>query len=181
MANNIKPKLGALIVAKPGAIEGQILFAEEEIVKYGFEILAKETILLTDEQITKFYGGGKDGNEWEKNLGEKISSSCINSGIDILTHFGTTDVQEIGALGKKMNENYLKMGKITVLLIGPNRHNERNFFSRLSEAVEHFRFLFCEDTIEKANKEKRAFKNVFHLTRTPEEFSFQYDVIWSPE
>lgn len=180
MANN-KPELGALIVGKPGVLEGQMIFVEEVLPKYGFEVLKKETMLLTEDQIIKFYGGGKDGKEWEKGLGEKISSSCIEAGIDLQAHFGTTNVEKIGALGKRMNEDYLRLGGITVLLIGPNDHDERNFFIRLAREVEHFRSLFCDDDIRIANEMKRAFKNVFHLTRTPEEFIYQYDVLWPPE
>jgi len=180
MANN-KPELGALIVAKPGAIEGQLTFAKEEIVKYGFEILREGTVVPTEDQITKFYISGEDGKEWEKNLGEKIFSASTKAGINVLEHFGTVDPAELGLLGRKWNEDYLRSGEITILLIGPNGHDQKNFFIRLSEAVEHFRLLFCGDDIGLANKERRAYRNAFHLSRTPEEFDYQYSILFPPE
>jgi len=173
-----KPEIGALIVAKPDATAMQIDFARKQIVKFGFEIIDEKNVKLGKEQAKAFYGGDL---KWIRNLGHKIISSCEKAELDIVGHYGTKDPEKLGKMGLEWNVEYFISGFITVFLVEANGRGSEDFFSNIEDLVAHLRSLFSTDKPEDANREKRAWRTVFHLSRTPDEFDKQFPLFFSGE
>lgn len=171
-ANNV----ATLVLIKPDKIDSA-QYIVEHIEKSGLKIIKNETLTLSEQQIKEFY---KDEEEWLKKLGKKIDSSCSQEGMDAFSKFNIQkdNYLELGKVGKKWNEAYLRIGPVVALLVGPNGSRVEKFFADIEETVEFLRMVLCNDYFKDANEQGRAFHNGIHLARDKEEFEYQANIIW---
>lgn len=171
-----KNSFATLVLIKPDKVD-QVEYIVGHIEKSGLEILKNEPLSLTPEQAKNFYSNDE---AWLIKLGKKISSSCFQEIIDPFSKFNIErdNYLELGRLGKKWNEDYLNLGPVVALLVGPNGSRVEKFFEEIEETIEFLRAVLCNDTFKNANEEGRAYHNGIHLARTPQEFEHQVKIIW---
>ncbi|NPA85876.1 MAG: nucleoside-diphosphate kinase [bacterium] len=107
-----------LVIIKPDAVKrglvGEIISRFE---RAGLEIVALRMLRASKEQLEQLYPSNK---EWLIKIGEKISESLKEHGINPASVFGTDDPYVIGTIARSKLIEYMSSGPIVALVLqGP--------------------------------------------------------------
>lgn len=159
-----------LVLIKPDAIERNLV---GEIIKRfennGFKILAMKMVKVDRKLAEEHY---LDSKEQLIGMGKKTLENTNKE--DVKNIFGTFDALEIGKTLRKWLVEFLENKKVIAMVLeGENaikRVREIVGFTDPSKAAKGtIRGDFAADSIERANKEKRATRNLVHASGSIEE------------
>ena len=161
-----------LIVFKRDSVErglvGEILNRFEKI---GLRVLASKTAKVGPEFVAMHY---PDKEDYLKSVGEKTLESYAKEGIDPRDFFGTTDSLKIGQQIRKWNMDYLSTGPVLALVLEGNRAVElvRKIVGKTDPSGSNpgsIRGDYSSDSIDIANRQRRAVRNLIHASSSVEE------------
>ena len=172
----------AFVILKPEAIKerlvGEIISRFE---KHGLRVVAMKTVKVSKEQAEKLY---PDSKEQLEGMGLKTLSSSSEK--DILDIFGTRDPYEIGKILNEWNRRYIMSDKVICVLFEGD-----NALEKVKKIVGHtdpskaekgtIRGDLANDSIEQANKEKRACKNLVHRADSKERVDYEASIFFTKE
>ncbi|MEM0480907.1 MAG: nucleoside-diphosphate kinase [Candidatus Aenigmatarchaeota archaeon] len=159
-----------LVLIKPDAIERKLI---GEIIKRfeqaNLKIVALKMLKATRAKLAKHYVGTK---EYLISLGNKTLSNMKKEEVEKI--FGSLDPYKIGKTIRNWLIEYLNNKEVVAIVLeGENavqKVREIVGFTDPSKAAKGtIRGDFGEDSIEKANSEKRAVRNLVHASGSKEE------------
>ncbi|MEM5832516.1 MAG: nucleoside-diphosphate kinase [Candidatus Aenigmatarchaeota archaeon] len=170
-----------LVLIKPDAIERKLAGEIIKRFEQEFEILAMKVVRVSRELAEKHY---RATEEQLIGMGKKtLESSSLE---DVMKIFGTKDPLEIG---KKLREwliEFLTNKKVIAIVLGGEKAVER-----VRKMVGHtnpakaekgtIRGDFGQDSIEKANLEKRCVRNLVHASGSLSEADYEIKVWFKDE
>lgn len=175
-----------LILIKSDAIERNL--TEEIIKRYegvGLRVIAKKTVKADKELAAKHY---PDSDSQIVGMGNKTLKAAKDAGkLDSVKEiFGTENPKEIGMiLRERLIESITSSTVIAIVLEGENaiqKAREVTGFTDPSKAENGtIRSDFGDDSIYKANSERRATRNLVHASGNKEEAEREISLWFSPE
>lgn len=156
-----------LIVFKPDSVErglvGEILNRFEKI---GLRVLASKTAKVGPEFVAMHY---PDREDYLKSVGEKTLKNYVEEGVDPREVFGTADALKIGQQIRRWNMDYLSRGSVMALVLEGNRAVElvRKIVGKTNPSESgpgSIRGDYSSDSIDIANRERRAVRNLIHAS-----------------
>lgn len=161
-----------VILIKPDGVKrgltGEIL---KRIEQRGLKIVALKLVNASKAQIDDHYP--KD-EKWVRRLGEKTLNTYEKYGYDAKVELGTTDAMEIGKIVRGWIIDFMISGPVVKALIegihavDQMRKLAGNTMPALADAGT-LRGDYSVDSAASANRDKRAVRNIIHVSETPEE------------
>lgn len=160
------------LMIKPDAVRMKLI---GEIIKRiessGFEIAEMRMIYPTKELVERFY---PSNDEWFTSVGNKSAKSYEKVGLSLEDTFGTEDRCEIGKIIKSWLVKFICSGKVVLMIIqgedAIQKVRKLAGYTDPSEAEKGtIRGDLTDESIERANREKRAVENLVHVSDSPEE------------
>lgn len=161
-----------VILVKPDGVKrgltGEVL---KRIEQRGLKIVAIRMVEVSRKQVDEHYP--KD-EKWIRRLGEKTLNTYEKYGYDAKVELGTTDAMEIGKMVRGWIIDFMVSGPIVkavvegIHAVDQMRKLVGNTMPALASAGT-IRGDYSVDSAASANKDKRAVRNIVHVSETPEE------------
>lgn len=160
------------LMIKPDAVRKKLI---GEIIKRiedsGLEIIKMKMAEPTKERVEKFYPSNK---EWFTSVGNKSARSYEKAGLSLKETFGTEERYEIGKIIKSWLVKFICSGKVVPMILeGEDAIQKVRKLAGYTDPAEAekgtIRGDLTDESIEQANKEKRAVENLVHASSDPEE------------
>jgi len=172
-----------VVLIKPDGVKrahiGEVISRFERM---GLKIVAMKMVWAGYDQLGKHY---TDKEEYIKNMGKKTLATYKEYGKDPGQDLGTTDPLRLGVMIRKWTIDYIGSGPIVAILI-EGRHAVNNVKSIAGPTMPvdaqagTIRGDLSTDSAVYGNLEKRAVKNVVHISGTVEEARFE-EKLWFHE
>ncbi len=170
-----------LVLIKPDGVKrgliGQIISRFEA---RGLKIVSMEMLWAKRDQADQHC---PQGEAWITRMGKKTLANYEKYNIDPVKELGSKDPSEIGREMREWLLDYLTSGPIVKVVISGNHAIDvvRKLSGETMPAqavVGTIRGDFAIDDASKANREKRAVKNILHASENEEEAARELD-LWS--
>lgn len=180
--NHPKEEKTFLLVKPDGVARCLIGEIIRRIEQRGLKIVALSMAEASKEKIDGHYP--KD-ETWIRRLGEKTLVTYAKYGYDPLKELGTADAMKIGQMVRSWLLDFMASGPVVKIVIQGVHAVDMvrkicgNTMPALADAGT-IRGDFSTDSAALANKDKRAVKNLVHVSETPEEAQHEIKHWFSP-
>ncbi len=160
-----------LMIKPDGVRKGLVDEIIKRIEGIGLKIIARKTLIPSKELVERFY---PSDDEWFTSVGNKSAKSYEEAGLSLKETFGTEDRCEIGKIIKTWLVKFICSGPVVPMIIeggdAVNKVRKLAGYTDPSAAEKGtIRGDLTDESIEKANREKRAVENLVHASSDPEE------------
>lgn len=173
-----------LVLIKPDGVKrgliGQII---ARIEQRGLKIVSLEMVWARPEQVDNHYPKSR---EWVERIGQKTAENYKKYGLDLKKELGLEDPYQIGLEVRKWLVEYMTSGPMVKAVVSGNHAIEmvRQLAGSTMPAqaqIGTIRGDFSIDDAARANREKRAIRNIIHASETPEEAANELNLWTSAE
>ena len=160
------------LMIKPDGVRKDLV---DEIIRRIEEIdliiVAKKMLVPSKELVERFY---PSDNEWFINVGNKSAKSYEEVGLSLKDTFGTEDRCKIGKIVKSWLVKFICSGPVVPMIIEGEGAIKKvrklaGYTDPLHAEKGTIRGDLTNETIERANREKRAVENLVHVSDSPGE------------
>lgn len=173
-----------LVLIKPDGVKrglvGEII---SRIEKRGLKIVSLEMVWARKDQVDRHYPKDK---EWLERIGQKATANYEKYGLDIKKELNLDDPYEIGQLTRNWLLDYLTSGPMVKVVVSGNHAIDmvRKIVGDTAPAQAQagtIRGDFSIDDAARANREKRAIRNIIHASENPTEAENELNLWTSAE
>lgn len=173
-----------LVIIKPDGVQrGLVGVVLNRLERAGLKIVAMKMAKKDKEFISRHY---REDEVWMRGMGEKTLKNYQDYGLDPQKEMGTADTLEIGKMVRTWLIDYLASGPVIAVLIEGN-HAVDNVRRLAGNTLPTYadpgtiRGDLSLDSSTLANSQKRAIKNIVHISGSIEETKYEADLWFTPE
>jgi nucleoside-diphosphate kinase len=161
-----------LVLIKPDGVKrglvGEII---SRIEKRGLKIISLEMVWARREQVDRHYPKNK---EWLERIGQKTMDNYEKHGLNLKQELSLEDPGEIGQVVRGWLLDYMTSGPMVKIVVSGNHAidmvRKLTGDTMPSQAqMGTIRGDFSIDDAARANREKRAIRNIIHASENPTE------------